>query len=232
MVLCPNHHGQARAAMPEVEQREHKAAPFNQRQRFANGMLYINHDACAIDVGGVLLVGEGPSVTLDGETVLSLAVEDGRLKLSMTVYDATDTLLAEIVDNEWITGDPTIWDMEAKWQLLKLNVGPRKIALRIDARRQPLTLRAELWRHGVHVRLLPSGVYLPQTRNAITQIGLVNMPLVVDTTTGLQLGGGAGSGDGFLVFQADPLRRLVMSLEALSEVTTGRKSLILNPTAP
>jgi hypothetical protein len=62
---------------------------------------------------------------------------DGRLHLSARLYDAEGELLAEIVDNEWVSGNPLPWDLDARFSYLKIRNGLRQIALKMDARKDP-----------------------------------------------------------------------------------------------
>jgi hypothetical protein len=75
-----------------------------------------------------------------------LRVDEGMLKLSLTVYDRDDRLLVVIEDNEWLSGDPLPWDIEASFQRLTLREKARTINLGLNARSIPPFLAAELWK--------------------------------------------------------------------------------------
>ena len=55
MILCPYCHDEATKAMPELEQRGHKANPYNIQRGMVSGSLEINHSECAVDLGTVRL---------------------------------------------------------------------------------------------------------------------------------------------------------------------------------
>jgi hypothetical protein len=81
MVLCPTHHDQAtKGAMPEVEQRQYKAAPNNIKRGLVDGTLKVRQDYCAASFGSVMMVGEGTFLQMDGKNVLGFNIEDQHLK--------------------------------------------------------------------------------------------------------------------------------------------------------
>lgn len=175
MVLCPLHHDQAtKGAMPEAEQRELKAKPLNIVKGRAQGQLEIKQDYCAADFGTITVVGEGPFIKINGEDILSLDMGEKNLELSLRLYAEDDTLLASIERNEWISGDPTPWDIEADWQTLTLREKARKISISIDAKKIPLQLRGEFWRSGKRVSIGKDAVMI--RGNAV--LGLQNLALV------------------------------------------------------
>jgi hypothetical protein len=107
MVLCPLHHDEAKV-MDEAEQRALKAMPHNIRQGLALGFLKMKQDYSAIDAGGgVFLVGDKVGFTVDGQRIFSIGNgPDKAMQISARLYSNTGTLLAEVADNEWISGDP------------------------------------------------------------------------------------------------------------------------------
>jgi hypothetical protein len=216
MILCPNYHDQAtKGAMSEEEQRRYKASPLNIQRGYAQGLLVVDQPYCALDVGGgVFLVGDGPWIEVDGESILTLGrSSEGGLLLTLLLYDEHDTLVAHIDDNEWLAGDASTWDMESDWQRLVLRLAPRHVAIRIDARRLPTTLRGELWRHGARFRFGGSSLEVSGSRR-FANLGLVRMGLrFTSATNELRFGPKPGD-DGYMVSEADPIRRLVKSIDA------------------
>jgi hypothetical protein len=77
------------------------------------------------------------------------------LLVSLTVYDDRGSLVALIQDNEWISGDPFPWDIESDFQYLRMRRKLRDISLEVDARKEPIKVRADLWRSGHRIRLSP-----------------------------------------------------------------------------
>jgi hypothetical protein len=218
MILCPNHHDQAtKGAMDEDEQRRHKVSPYNILRGYTEGLLNVNQRYCAVDVGGgVLLVGDGPWIEVDGESILALTLSpEGRVLLTLVLYDEDDALVAHIEDNEWIAGDASTWDMESDWQRLLLRLSPRRIAIRIDAKGEPMILRGEVWRRGKRFQLSGTGLEVSGKRS-FKDLGLVRMGLKLDSATN-EFSFGPKPGDqGYLVSEPDPLRRLAMSVESLN----------------
>jgi hypothetical protein len=114
MVLCPLHHDQAtKGAMPEAEQRRLKAGPVNIRAGRAKGLLAVRQDYCAASFGPVIVLGEGTFLEIDGENILGFHMGEGNLEVSLRLFSPGDELLLEIDRNEWISGDPLPWDIEA-----------------------------------------------------------------------------------------------------------------------
>jgi hypothetical protein len=130
MVLCPTHHDEFGSAVPEAKQRTYKSRPYNIQHGLAGGLLRVNQDYCAINLGSLTVVNQGPILSIDGEVLLALRVDEGMLKLSLTVYDREDRLLVLIEDNEWLSGDPLPWDIEAlreKARMINLDLNAKSI---------------------------------------------------------------------------------------------------------
>ena len=43
-----------------------------------------------------------------------------------SIYDKSGNLKAEIIDNEWVSGNPKPWDIEASYQFLKIRHKKRR----------------------------------------------------------------------------------------------------------
>jgi hypothetical protein len=142
MVLCPNHHWEVTSgAMLEEEQRQYKAHPFNIQHASVDGLLKINQDYCAIAVGSCELLNDAAVVIVDNETLLALYVIEQRLAVSLTLYDDDGKVLLLVDHNEWLVGDPAVWDVEASHQKLVIRTKPGDIRLAFDASREPMKLR-------------------------------------------------------------------------------------------
>ncbi len=185
MVLCPNHHTEAtNGALEEPEQRRHKLHPFNIEHGFAEGQLKVGDRSVVVKAGGVLFVGQGVKIVVDGEALLQLdADDDGRLHVSLDLYDRDDACLLLIRQNEWITGDPLAWDIEFGSRWLKLRRKKRDVALFIDARAQPVQVKADVWRKGQNFSIRPDSLLF---NGVVEDIGfedleLDGMMLAVDT---------------------------------------------------
>jgi site-specific recombinase XerD len=187
MILCPLHHRQTLGgALPEKEQWELKRRPCNIGRGLVDGDLVVNQAYCAVAVGQSLLVGEAAFVVVDGEELFSLRLDpDGsRLLISLTAYDDRDNVVAIIEDNEWISGDPFPWDIESHFQYLRMRRQLGEISLEVDARKEPVRVRADLCRNGHRVRLSPREIRVDGEGLgglSIRNLGLVADGLEIDT---------------------------------------------------
>jgi len=154
MLPCPNHHWEATSeAMTPKEQVQHKLHPFNIERNHIHGTLKVNQTAPVIGIGSSQIVGEGDFIIVDDESLLSIRVNSGRLEVSTKLYDPAGQLIAQIENNDWVSGDPLPWDLESDYQWLTIHHRKRAIALDIDARSIPMTLRANLWSKGQNFQL-------------------------------------------------------------------------------
>lgn len=217
MILCPNCHSMATdGALTLEEQRVIQSRPFNISQGYASGAIKINQSYCAVAAGGVLLVGTGPLIKVDDDPLLALEIGDGgEMLLSISLMDQAGNTLAIIERNEWISGDPAIWDMESGHQRLVIRQDHRKILLNLDAKNEPLRLKAELWRRGRFIRLNQAGItidgHLPGSPTGIGYLGLVDISLSLESGTQI-LRLVPYTGAGRIISERDPVQRLVKSV--------------------
>ena len=211
MALCPNHHDEAtEGAMLEPEQRRLKANPYNVRRGYASGLLRINQTECTIRCGGNLFKNPGALLSVDGQPLLSMRKgEGGNLEVSLVLHDENDNLLAEIHNNEWVSGNYRAFDIEARHLTLVIRQRERKINLRINCKRTPMLVAGDLWWRGSRLSLSPESMVAHPPggeRNRLTLRGTVfaevgvhynshNQSLTVSTHSGLQLTFPAGPGD-------------------------------------
>lgn len=161
MILCPNHHHEATVgAMSQEEQRHLKQNPFNLERGFAAGKLKINQNTPVITFGSNQIIGEGDLIRVDDICLLSSRINDGRLEISLKLYDRDNNLVAEIVNNEWISGDPLPWDLESKYQWIRIRRKLRDIELEIDVRTTPIKIRADLWYNNQNIQLNPNEILI------------------------------------------------------------------------
>lgn len=221
MILCPNHHHEMKIRN-ESEQRAFKAAPHNIARGFANGQLVVRDPAVGVQISTVHFIGDGFKVIVGDEPLLELnRSREGRLLLSITVYDEDDSLLMSIKDNEWVAGDPLPWDIEFDYNTLSMRRKYRDIALSIDARRRPTEIRADLWRRGRnfnfgHEKLIVDGF----KSGGMSHLGIVNGMLVanlgdskIQITPDRKYGGLM-----YLVSRADPSERFNAGLETFNKL--------------
>jgi hypothetical protein len=229
MVLCPTHHDEAKA-MTDAEQRHLKANAHNIRNGMVLGLLKMRQDYTAIDLGGVELVGDDVGFTIDNEKTLSMRVDDDHvMQISARIYDMNDVLIAEIADNEWISGNPLAWDIEAGWQHVTIREKAGRINLEVNTAPIPTTVKARLVKNGLEIEIGQIGIrildHTGQKRGAagdsFKHMAFVNNQLALDSTTGVFRIipiGGAGS----LVGGATPRERLYNARTAYNRLRRDR----------
>ncbi|NGO46468.1 HNH endonuclease [Streptomyces sp. YC419] len=218
MLLCPLCHDMAtKGVFSEIQQREMQVSPFNARKGLTGGMLYTRQEYCAVLAGGVLLVGEGPVIVADGEPLLTLTPgTNGHVRFSVNLRDENDALVALIQDNEWISGDATVWDMESDHQKLVVRSSANRVALNLNMKGEPAHLRAKFWHSGYMVDLRGIGIRVNGVnagQHLSEGLAFAGMALDLDTeiprvqlTPQLK--------NGFLVSEHNPLERLKKTVEA------------------
>lgn len=222
MILCPTCHDAAtKGALTEIQQRRIQKAPHNVEKGYASGDLLVGQRYVAVAFGGTLLVGDGSRISVDGVDLLKLSVSnDGELELSVELRDPSGKVLAVIDHNEWISGDPSLWDMTSDHDRLKIWSASRRIALDLDARATPVKLRADLWHKGQLIRLNASGISWDGeiiNGGGISDLGLVGMSLELQTEpTGLNIV--PYLGQGMLVSEPDAVIRLTKSVNAWQKI--------------
>ncbi|MDA0364491.1 MAG: hypothetical protein O2843_01275 [Chloroflexi bacterium] len=150
--------------MPEQEQRAKKLAPYNGLRGHAEGQLRIDQEFCAVRLGETVAGGEGAILEIDGREILALRASDhGRLELSVDLEDSSGLPIAIIDRNEWIGDSAGAWDLEFAYRTLTIRNHQHQIALSIDARREVVEIRAQLWRNGQQVNISPAGLYFSTT---------------------------------------------------------------------
>lgn len=228
-MLCPNHHDAAtKGALSQEQQRAAQADPFNIRSGRVEGTLWINQAHLALRVGGVLLVGDGPLVSVDGEPLLATGIDGGRLVLTVALFSEDDKLIGKIEKNEWTAGDPMPWDIESDHQKLTLRSKLYDVRLDINAQMPPVRIKGKLWRRGTRVELRPKGVRVDTevaSDIGIAELALVGMGLDIDSGGQPRLVPITDGGQGMLVSEADPARRLAKALNAHQQLVRGGSSL-------
>jgi hypothetical protein len=201
----------------DAQQREMQNAPFNARKGLTGGMLHTRQNYCAILAGGVLLVGEGPVIIADGEPLLTLSPDEGgHIKISMALRGKDGSLLALIEDNEWLSGDAAVWDMESDHQKLVVRSAANNVALSLNMNGEPAHLRAKFWQAGYMVDLRGIGIRV-NGENAGQHIseGLAFAGTALDLNTEIprvQLV--SQHKNALMISESDPLKRLKKTVEA------------------
>jgi len=223
MLLCPIHHHEATVgAMTIDEQWDYKKKPYNIEKGFVQGQLKVNQTTPIINVGTNQFIGEGAFLIVDKENLLSLRINEGKLELSLRLYDQNDVIVADIQNNEWISGNPLPWDIESSFQWLRIRRKLRDIEFMLDARVAPINLRADIWRKGQNFQLDSNEIRFNGVK---TDVGFVNLCLVAlrleaDTTKKtLGIVPDPLFGSGKLVSQQNLRKRIEMGLSAWKELS-------------
>lgn len=185
MILCPNHHREAtEGAMLKKEQIYYKKNPHNIEKGFVDGKLKINQKYPVITMGSNHLIGEGDLIIVDGESLLSIYISEGRLELTMRLYDKDNKLVANIEKNEWVSGNSLPWDLESKNQWMRIRRKLRDIELEIDARKDTIRLRADIWKNGQNIQLTRDLIELNGVaiwNSSVSNLGFVAAYFDIDT---------------------------------------------------
>ena len=224
MLLCPFpcHYEATHKVMSKKKQRFYKANPYNIEKGFVEGKLKINQTTPVVNIGTNQLVGDGNFLLIDGENLLSIEIIEGRLELSTRLYDQKDNLVAEIKRNEWISGSPLPWDLESKFQWLRIRRKLRDIALEVDARTYPINIRGAMWRHGQAFQLDPNQILF---NGGVTHVRFshkcfVAAQLEIDTSKKIfTISPDPRFGQWRVITHPDMKERVKMGLQAWKELT-------------
>lgn len=228
MLLCPTCHTEATVkAMPEPEQRFYKANSFNIKAGYVEGQFKVNQKTPVINTGTVQLIGDGHFILVDGENLLSIEINDGRLEFSIKLYDQKDNLVAEIQCNEWISGNPLPWDLESGFQWLRIRRKRRDIELEINAKKSPIDIRADMWRHGENFLLRPEELKFVASRGGSMTLGslcFVNAQLEVDTAKrNFRIAPNPRFGEWSIISEPNVEERIQKGLKNWEEISCGHE---------
>jgi hypothetical protein len=228
MLLCPIcHHEATVGAMTKDEQVFHKKNPKNIKDGFVEGKLKINQSTPATTLGNNQFIGTGNFLLVDGESLLSIEIVENRLEISLKLYDMGDNLVAKIINDEWVSGDPLPWDLESSFQWLRIRRKLNDISLDIDARKYPLEIKADLWRKGQNFQLRPDKLLF---NGVVTQSGFVNLCLVAmslqanTSTKSFSMVPDPRYGNGALVSNSNISERVKQGLEAWTTISCIHES--------
>lgn len=210
--------------MTESEQREHKARPRNIQNGLVRGFLEVKQDYCAADFGTVTVVGSGTFLRIGGEDMIGFHLGDRNLEVSLRLFSETDELILEIDRNEWVSGDPLPWDIEAGWQVLTLREKARHISVSLNAKAVPLEVRAEFRRFGKVVTVNEHGIRVGgRNGNAISNLALVGMLLEVEIDeTGFKIGPISGHSHGCFISWSNRRERLWKAKDVWKKIEAGK----------
>lgn len=176
MCLCPNCHYMATiGAIDEHSQRLLKARPYNIEHGYALGRLAATAMPLALELGSVLVVTEGPFLTLEGIETLGVRHEDGNPLVSIDLRLPNGEQALMIHDNEWLVGTTDTRDMTFNHLRLKLWAKAFDILFDLDLSKVPGTLRGKFWYgNGERVTLDANGMHFT-TGGGVQDLGLVRL---------------------------------------------------------
>ena len=88
----------------------------------------------------------------------------------MTLYDEKNNLVAKIDRNEWISGDSLPWDIESRYQWLKIRHQIGNIQLEIDATEFPIKIIADIWKNGNNFKINSENIVISGLSGKIQDI--------------------------------------------------------------
>jgi hypothetical protein len=217
MVLCPEH---ARLSVGGKANQATAAQPFNIEHGAESGVLLVSSRYPVTRFKGVIVVNDELTISADEEILLRLRVLDGRLLVSMELYDDKDALRAEIVDNEWVTGDPQGIVIEHSPNKLMVTFESGAPILNIDTSQTPLRLAASLAHSGVPISIGSKGISVGDRPASFMDDGYAGCVLDIDTaaqTVAMQPDPRHG-GHSIIVTERDPFQRIVKALNAMASL--------------
>lgn len=194
--------------------------PFNFEHVADSGVLRVSSRFPVARFKGVIVVNDELALAADAESLLRLRVIEGRLLLSMKLYDADDVVRANIVDNEWVYGDPqeVLIDHSANKMVIRFQNG--EPILSIDANRTPLGLSASLTRNGVPILIGSKGILVGGRPADFFDDGYAGCVIEIDTSTQkvTMTPDPRHGGHSIIVTERDPFQRLVKALNAMASL--------------
>jgi hypothetical protein len=221
IVLCPEHSRLFESGeIDPTAVADSLKLPFNLGHPAESGVLSVSSRYPVARFKGVIVVNDELTVSADGETLLRLRVIEGRLVVSLKVYDSDDVLKADIVDNEWEYGDP---------EEILIDHSPNKLAIRfrtaapiltIDANKTPLQLTASLSRNGVPILMSSKGISVGDRLGSFIDDGYAGCVIEIDTESQkvTMARDPRHGGHSIIVTERDPFQRIVKALNAMASL--------------
>jgi hypothetical protein len=156
MIVCPNDHDEMKVT-PRVRQYEIKAQPFNKAHGFPRGQLVCNLTELAFTLGSNLFIETPALLDVFGESIIEARrSSEGTIVVSLRLYDKQDRMIMRIADNVWEDGDNRAWDIEFKYNYLRLRAAKSRVLLELDMRESPAYLQGQFFRRGRFIEVTPS----------------------------------------------------------------------------
>jgi hypothetical protein len=172
VLLCPNHHAEKTKGHRPVDTiREANENPHNIREGESSpyGLHFPKEDRTktfVVELGStefrfpLVAMGLLVPILVDDTPLLSFKVEEGRLLVSMQLFNRSNELLVQVVENELIYSVDS-WDVEYIGNTLTVRHGLGDIFVRLefDPEADKIIINSgRIWRNGVEVVLGPTGL--------------------------------------------------------------------------
>jgi hypothetical protein len=221
LVLCPEHSQLFESG--EIDPKDladSVTLPFNLGHPAESGVLRLSSKYPVARFKGVIVVNDELTMSADEETLLRLRVVEGRLIVSLKLYDADDVLKADIVDNEWVYGDPALVLLEHSPNKLAITYQTGLPIFSVDASKTPLQLSASLWRNGVPILLNSKGISVGDRPGSFIDDGYAGCVIEIDTENQkvTMAPDPRHGGHSIIVTERDPFQRLVKALNAMASL--------------
>lgn len=163
VVLCRNHHAEAgphSEAITRDQLYDHKENPYN--QDIVEYDFYFKSNTPAIQFGGnyFRLRSETRMVVLQiaDQPLIEISLEDGILQFSALLFDKSESLIAELNQNQWWAETDDVWDLEYSNNQFKIWHQKREIGLEIsyDSDNDRISMRGSFYTEDGHVQAYPS----------------------------------------------------------------------------
>jgi hypothetical protein len=183
-LLCDSHHRAKTAGfLPNARVIEADKDPINLRRGTTHPYnLHYSGSEFTIKVGTITFSGVdqglgtmGQMIRIDGEPLLSVALEDSHFLLNVSVYNTHDELVLQIVNNELVLNAHS-WDIELVGTRLIIRKASRNILF--DMIFQPpstvLVKRGRFLRNGVEVLVTPQWIAVLNNQMLFQNLALTN----------------------------------------------------------
>ena len=220
LVLCPEHRTLYETDRLADDLDAALEDPYNLKHDLASGSLRMSSRYPALRLGDVIIVNEGPIVVADDDPLVSLRALEGRLVVSLRLYDSEDNLLLDIVDNEWLHGEADDFVITHEPNTLVIAGRDGSVIFRLNTSVTPLNLTAHLMKASAHITIRSKGLYLDGNRTGFRDdasagcfVAIDTAKLAVEMQPSPQNGGHA-----IIVTESDPVQRLVKTLNAMASL--------------
>ena len=221
IVICPEHSRLFESGeIDSTSVADSLKLPFNLRNPAESGVLSVSSRYPVARFKGVIVVNDELTLSADEETLIRLRVVEGRLVLSLKVYDADDVLKADIVDNEWVFGDPEEVVIDHSPNKLAITYRTGTPILSIDANKTPLQLTASLSRNGVPILMSSKGISVGDRLASFIDDGYAGCVIEIDTESQkvTMAPDPRHGGHSIIVTERDPFQRIVKALNAMASL--------------